>query len=195
MANLRAVNYKLEEMDWLQVKLKAGRIVPALATTTAAIAGLQTLEMIKLLKGMELGSLRNTFLNLAVPNMMMSEPGEPLKVQLTKELTVNLWDRWEVKGFGKATSLENIISHIKSTHSLECRDVIYGSTTLLMNVMFKLQTPEQQQETLSQPLLKLAGLPEDTAFIDLTITMVDPDSSSDNQALLEGVPTVRVLFE
>lgn len=109
MANLRAQNYKLEEMDWLQVKLKAGRIVPALATTTAAIAGLQTLEMIKLLKGMELGALRNTFLNLAVPNMMMSEPGEPLKVSLTKDLTVNLWDRWEVKGFGKTTSLENII--------------------------------------------------------------------------------------
>lgn len=40
MANCRASNYKLEEMDWLTTKLKAGRIVPALATTTAAIAGL-----------------------------------------------------------------------------------------------------------------------------------------------------------
>jgi hypothetical protein len=40
MANCRSQNYKLDEMDWLTVKLKAGRIVPALATTTAAIAGL-----------------------------------------------------------------------------------------------------------------------------------------------------------
>ncbi len=40
MANIRAANYKLEEMDWITVKIKAGRIVPALATTTAAIAGL-----------------------------------------------------------------------------------------------------------------------------------------------------------
>jgi len=40
MANCRSSNYKLDPMDWLTVKLKAGRIVPALATTTAAIAGL-----------------------------------------------------------------------------------------------------------------------------------------------------------
>lgn len=39
-ANARALNYSLAEMDWITVKLKAGRIVPALATTTAAIAGL-----------------------------------------------------------------------------------------------------------------------------------------------------------
>jgi hypothetical protein len=40
MANIRASNYKLDPMDWLTVKIKAGRIVPALATTTSAIAGL-----------------------------------------------------------------------------------------------------------------------------------------------------------
>jgi len=40
MSNCRAASYKLDPMDWLQVKLKAGRIVPAMATTTAAIAGL-----------------------------------------------------------------------------------------------------------------------------------------------------------
>jgi hypothetical protein len=40
MGNCRAASYGLELMDWLQVKLKAGRIVPAMATTTASIAGL-----------------------------------------------------------------------------------------------------------------------------------------------------------
>lgn len=37
-------------MDWITVKIKAGKIVPALATTTAAIAALQTIEILKLLK-------------------------------------------------------------------------------------------------------------------------------------------------
>ena len=40
LGNLRAFNYSLDEMDWITVKLKAGRIVPALATTTAVVAGL-----------------------------------------------------------------------------------------------------------------------------------------------------------
>ena len=40
IANVRASNYKLDEMKWITVKIKAGKIIPALATTTAAIAGL-----------------------------------------------------------------------------------------------------------------------------------------------------------
>ena len=96
MANLRAINYKLDQMDWISVKLKAGRIVPALATTTACVSGLQTLEICKYLKKVKIDSMRNSYLNLAVPSIQMSEPGEVSKKKLTEKITVNLWDRWEV---------------------------------------------------------------------------------------------------
>jgi len=86
MANCRALNYKLDSMDWLTVKLKAGRIVPALATTTAAIAGLQTLELIKLVKNCKKTDHRNIFLNIAVPIMQASEPGDVLKQTLSEGL-------------------------------------------------------------------------------------------------------------
>jgi len=95
MANIRAANYDLEEMDWINVKIKAGRIVPALATTTAAIAGLQTLELLKYIKGCKLSEYRNSFMNLAVPSLMMSEPGLAPKSVLKEGLEVTLWDRWE----------------------------------------------------------------------------------------------------
>mmetsp|Transcript_21928 Transcript_21928/g.16271 ORF Transcript_21928/g.16271 Transcript_21928/m.16271 type:complete len:80 (-) Transcript_21928:367-606(-) len=75
MANIRARNYNLEPMDWLTTKIKAGNIIPALATTTAAIAGLQTIELIKIIKQMKVDKVKNSFLNLAVPSLMMSEPG------------------------------------------------------------------------------------------------------------------------
>lgn len=67
MANIRASNYKLSAMDWMTVKIKAGRIIPALATTTAAIAGLQTIELVKLLNRVSLQDTKNAFLNLAIP--------------------------------------------------------------------------------------------------------------------------------
>jgi ubiquitin-activating enzyme E1 len=100
MGNCRAVSYKLEAMDWIQVKLKAGRIVPALATTTAAIAGLQALELVKVLAKARKEDHRNVFLNLAVPIMQASEPGDVEKIKLTETISATLWDRWEVEAHG-----------------------------------------------------------------------------------------------
>lgn len=54
-------------MDWINVKLKAGRIIPALATTTACIAALQTIELVKTIKKCKLDTMKNAFLNLAIP--------------------------------------------------------------------------------------------------------------------------------
>lgn len=91
-------------MDWITVKIKAGKIVPALATTTAAIAGLQTIELLKFLKDLPIENLRNSFLNLAVPSLMMGEPGPPQKFKAAgTEFT--LWDRWEIKGDPSITLL------------------------------------------------------------------------------------------
>lgn len=82
MANLRSLNYKLDPMDWVTTKIKAGRIVPALSTTTTSIAGLQTLELVKYIANLPLDVMRNTFLNLAVPLIQLSEPGEATKIKL-----------------------------------------------------------------------------------------------------------------
>jgi len=62
-------------MDWMITKLKAGRIVPALVTTTSCVAGMQTLELLKYLKKLQTENMRNAYLNLAVPSLQMAEPG------------------------------------------------------------------------------------------------------------------------
>ena len=51
----------------MTTKLKAGRITPALSTTTSCVAALQTIELIKYLKKCKLTQMRNSFINLAVP--------------------------------------------------------------------------------------------------------------------------------
>jgi len=74
MSALRCRNYKLEIMDWMTVKIKAGRIIPALATTTSSIAALQTIELIKIARNSPIEEYRNSFLNLAIPLLQSSEP-------------------------------------------------------------------------------------------------------------------------
>jgi len=50
-ANLRARNYRLEECDKFKSKMIAGKIVPAIATTTSTIVGSVCIELVKYIQG------------------------------------------------------------------------------------------------------------------------------------------------
>lgn len=127
-------------MDWLTVKLKAGRIVPALATTTAAIAGLQSLELIKAVMGIDRTDFRNTFLNLAVPSMQAGEPITVLKEKLLEGLEVSIWDRWEVKEFKNGT-LQQFMTKIEELYKgLEVRDVLRGNSPIYFHAIMQAES-------------------------------------------------------
>jgi hypothetical protein len=119
MTNVRATNYKLDEMDWITVKIKAGKIIPALATTTAAIAALQTIEVIRYLKESKIEDYKWTFLNLSVPSLGISEPASAPKIKLgSSGLEVTVWDRWEFKAPVRDVTLLEILEHLETTYKL-----------------------------------------------------------------------------
>jgi hypothetical protein len=119
MTNVRATNYKLDEMDWITVKIKAGKIIPALATTTAAIAALQTIEVIRYLKDSKIEDYKWTFLNLSVPSLGISEPAPAPKIKLgSSGLEVTVWDRWEFKAPDRDVTLLEIMEHLETTYKL-----------------------------------------------------------------------------
>jgi hypothetical protein len=148
-------------MDWITVKIKAGRIVPALATTTAAIAGLQTIELLKFMKDLPAESHRNAFLNLAVPSLMMGEPGPPQRYTLCGSLSVSLWDRWEYHNATSSTTLVDVLQHLAAKYhdgQLLAKDVLYGSRPLFLHSLATLQHPGAKTyefPELNRPLVEI----------------------------------------
>lgn len=102
-SNCRAENYNIPFADAMKTKQIAGRIIPALATTTSVVAGLVTIELFKCVEANGKAAktpadrFKNGFLNLASPFYTFSEPGAaPKKTYNNKEFT--LWDRVEIRG-------------------------------------------------------------------------------------------------
>ena len=183
--NLRALNYKLDEMEWIKVKLKAGRIVPALATTTAAVSGLQTVEIIKVLKGVELESYRNCFMNLAINIISLSEPGPMVSHKIHEDLSVTVWDQWHYS-FSKTEipTFKQFLAHILETYKLEVRDVLKGNKPVFLSALNKKEEfgPKKMDEVLDLSVKEKC---------ELNLICVKPGE----EKVVEHLPVLIVKFE
>jgi|EP00670_Eutreptiella_braarudii_P005199 ubiquitin-activating enzyme E1 len=80
-ANLRAANYYIPEAPRHKCKMIAGRIIPAIATTTASVTGLVMLEMLKILHNKPIEDLMNGNFDIGSNTYMMFEAEPPVQIR------------------------------------------------------------------------------------------------------------------
>ncbi|XP_031123484.1 ubiquitin-activating enzyme E1 1-like isoform X3 [Ipomoea triloba] len=184
LANMRARNYSIPEVDKLKAKFIAGRIIPAIATSTALATGLVCLELYKVLDGgHKLEHYRNTFANLALPLFSMAEPVPP-KVIKHRDMSWTVWDRWVVKD---NPTLKELIQWLAdkglNAYSISC------GNSLLFNSMFP-----RHKERMNKKIVDLARdiakveLPPYRRHVDVVVACEDDEEND------VDIPLVSVYF-
>lgn len=80
-ANLRASNYRIRQASRHKCKMIAGKIIPAIATTTASVTGLVMIELLKVLQNKPLEAYKDSSNNLGLNMYMMQEPAPPVQAK------------------------------------------------------------------------------------------------------------------
>ena len=96
-SNLRATNYSIDIVDEYTTKIIAGKIIPAIATTTTLISSLITIEMLKYLNNSnDISKFRSTFINLALNTFIYAEPLPAKKIKIAGQ-EFNSWQKFNEK--------------------------------------------------------------------------------------------------
>ncbi|XP_042235565.1 ubiquitin-like modifier-activating enzyme 1 [Homarus americanus] len=126
-SNLRAGNYDIQPADRQKSKRIAGRIIPAIVTSTALVSGLVTLELLKVTQDhRDIIRYKNSEFNLGLCRFCLSEP-EAAPTNIYNGVTWTLWDRFEVEG---DITLEEFFTYFKDHHQLEVTMVSCGNHTI-----------------------------------------------------------------
>ena len=128
--NLRAENYNISKCDISKVKIVAGNIIPAIASTTAAIVGIVAMQLYLLVQSDETKNLRNCnyfdlakniicFEKVRMPRYIQEEndkleKGKKLYKLIPEKFTI--WDYLEING---SLSIKQLIDYMKQKYNVE----------------------------------------------------------------------------
>jgi len=182
-SNLRARNYGIPEADVHASRLIAGKIIPAIATTTALVAGLVCLELLKLVQKKPLEDHRCAFANLALPLFALSEPTAPQSTlakipggrRAGEEWKWTPWDCIELAA--PEITLRDFVAHFDAEYGLEVTMLSYGVSILFSSFAsakkVKARMPMKLTDVVADVTKK--AVPPNKKFLVLEVMLQDED--------------------
>uniref|UniRef100_A0AAV1TZN0 E1 ubiquitin-activating enzyme n=1 Tax=Peronospora matthiolae TaxID=2874970 RepID=A0AAV1TZN0_9STRA len=141
-SNLRAFNYRIRDASRHKCKMIAGKIIPAIATTTASVTGLAMLEMLKLIQRKELEAFKDSSNSLGLNMYLMQEPAAPAHAKDEYDVVEMSEVKCKPPGFTKwdstvieltpGSTLEDFLSQFKEKTGLKC-DLLFHSVAEMGN--------------------------------------------------------------
>ena len=138
--NLRAENYDIEKCNISKVKMIAGKIVPAIASTTAAVVGIVALQLYVLKSTEDIKNLRNCYFDLArnvicFENVRMAkfikDGNDQLKQGSKKyKLIPEKYTIWDYLVINDSLSIKQFIDYMKKNYNVEITSIISNQIIL-----------------------------------------------------------------
>ena len=155
-SNLRASNYRITLIDKYNTKIKAGKIVPAVATTTSIISGLVTVEIIKYVLGItNIESFKNYYLNLSLSLVTNSEPFGR-SVMKIKDKDFDIWDYYNQD---KDILVSELLNNVSKYYCYEIDTLIFRATLLISPMTLGNEKDKRMNMKISE-LLKYFNIDE-----------------------------------
>ena len=176
-SNLRASNYRIEIIDKLTTKKIAGKIIPAIATTTSLVSGLVAIELIKIIKKYnKLADFRNYFINLALPLFTFSEPG-PVQVNslANGKIKFTLWDSFDFKDM----ELQELFDYFKKNYNINISMVNHGQKMLYSDFMNPKKAEDRKNMKISAILREIYGKEIEDKVIEITLVGENPEQEDE----------------
>lgn len=180
----RATNYAIEPAERYKVKSIAGRIIPAIATTTASVVGAIGIEMYKFAVKAKPVLHRNFFGNLALNIYNFSEPLPPVVVKDKDydEIVLgpvkaippkyNTWSRTELKG---PLTVAQFREHMSKQFGFNVSGIMAGKKHI-----WNIYEPAKFDQRLPRTIESVAaeeGIPRETGrrYLQLALSAETPE--------------------
>lgn len=171
-SNLRAINYKIDPSDKYNTKLIAGKIIPAISTTTSIVSGLVTIEIIKHILGKKtIEEYKNTFINLALGLTLQSDPMPSISNKINKKV----YTPWDYYNLDTDVIVEKLLEKLSLEYGTEIDTIMYGSKMLLSPMTSLKQKNNRIKMKISELLASFGVSINNNTIYELQILNMDDE--------------------
>ena len=137
-SNCRAEIYSIEPISEFETKGIAGKIIPAVATTTSTIVGLISIEFMKYMKVKEnkdkrIDNFKSYFINLSDNTFIGADPMDA-KITKIGDKEFNQWEKLDFKA-DKNSTINDFINYFNNALDINIETICYESSIIYSEML------------------------------------------------------------